>query len=271
VLDSEPKDLKPNSFHIYNDYSSIIHIETAKVCINRKKPNYFPFKLEKSKSYSTVSIIKSLAFWSGEGDLESVLLNATSLVSLIKLKSELIGFLYSVSKMNARTLMNKCNEAKALFSSESVQSSLESFKFTSSSKGRRLRLFSGDSDPKSSQFSESFEYSLSFQSKESLEDCILSQSSILNDEEKDKRYQIQINSPVNLSLCQAETPVSCLKQFEMPSGKLKLICKLQDTNFNSTCPLSVDSDKIQTNVSEYFQVKSPGKSGCCRCERCVIF
>ena len=270
VLDSEPESLEKNSLFIYNDFSCIIFIPLAKVSINRMQESFTPFFHDKAKSYSLISIVLSLASYSGNEHLKLHLEESVSLVPMIKLKSNIISFLYSISHMNARTLMNKCNEAKALFTSESVQSSLESFKFSSASRKRRIRLPSDDSaDPKSSQFSESFEYSLSVESQESIDDGLLSQSSIVI-EEKAKKMKLP-DSNIDLKFCQAETPDAQLKQFEIPSGKVKLICKLHDSGLNSTSPISVDGDKNQTYVTEYFQVKSPDHSGCCKCEKCVCF
>ena len=269
-MDSEPESLEKNSLFIFNDFSCIIFTSLAKVAINRIQETFTPFFHDKAKSYSLISIVLSLALYSGKESLKSYLEESVSLVPMIKLKSNIISFLYSISSMNARTLMNKCNEAKALFSSESVQSSLESFKFSSASRRRRIRLPSEDSlDPKNSQFSESFEYSLSIESQESIDDGVLSQSSILN-EEKQKKMNLP-ESGIDLKFCQAETPDAQLKQFEIPSGKIKLICKLHDSGLNSTSPISVDGDKNQTYLTEYFQVKSPDHSGCCKCEKCVCF
>ena len=248
----------------------MIFTNLAKVAVNRIQENFISFFHDKAKSYSLISIVLNLASFSDNQDLKSILDESVNLITLIKLKSNIISFLYSISKINARVLMNKCNEAKALFSSESVQSSQESLKLSSASCKNKPKLPSDESlHLKNSQFSESLEYSQSVLSEDCFLDRLLSQSSALNEDKGKNLILPDLNAVIKFA--KAETPDAQLKQFEMSSGKIKLLYKLHDSGIDSTCPIGEDGDKSQNLVFEESRVRSPEHSGCCKCEKCVCF
>ena len=261
---SEPS--SSNYVHIFPDYSALIYTQFAKVAVNRGSDECFSFFHDKSKTYCLVSITCSLANWDGNGSLHDLFENCTDLLTLIKLKSDIVGFLYSTSGMSARTLLHKCSEAKQLFSLESVQSSVESLNGTGY-RPKGGRTLSEEWEVKGSEVSESFEYSVTSFSQLSFNEDFVSLNTFGTEENKAESY----NEPsFDLEFPEAHTPEANFKQFEMPTARLKLLFKLQESQLNSTSPFSVDSEKAPSSLSDIFQAKSPDSQKCLNCEKCVI-
>lgn len=252
--------------HIFPDFSALISTQYLKVAVNRVSDGYFSFFHDKPKTYCLVSIVSSLANWNGNGNLHEIFKDCTDLLTIIKLKSDIVGFLYSASGMSARTLLNKCSEAKQLFSLESVQSSLESLNSTGY-KPKSRKNSGEDADSKDSDISASFEYSETSFSQQSINEDFISVNTLVSEENK-----AAVNNELSFEyeVPEAQTPEANFKQFEMPTSRLKLLFKLQESQLNSTSPFSVDSEKVPTYINDFFQVKSPDSQNCYNCEKCVI-
>lgn len=266
MLDFEP-DLSFKDFVcIFPDFSALICTEYAKVAVNRACDGFFSFFHDRPATYCLVSLAISFTKWDGSGNIQDVFESCIDLITLIKLKSDIVGFLYSTSGLTARTLLQKCSEAKQLFSSESVQSSIESLKNTSYKSRKRLSS-NEDLSQRTSENSESFEYSLTSLSQQSINGDLVSDNTLMTEENK---AGIENESRVEYDYPEAHTPESNFKQFEMPTAKLMLLFKLQENQLNSTSPFSVDGEKMPAYMNDFFQYKPPDSNLCYQCQKCVI-
>lgn len=266
MFDFEP-DLGLKQFVcIFPDFSALICTEHAKIAVNRVCDGFFSFFHDRSVTYCLVSLAISFAKWDGNGDIKEVFESCIDLITLIKLKSDIVGFLYSASGLTARTMLQKCSEAKQLFSSESVQSSIESLKNTSSKSRKRL-VSNEDSSQRTSENSESFEYSLTSLSQESIDGALVSDNTLITEENKagnETELKAEYDYP------EPHTPEGNFKQFEMPTAKLMLLFKLQESQLNSTSPFSVDGEKVPAYLNDFFQIKPSDSNFCYQCQKCVI-
>ena len=237
------------SITVLADWGLILTFPDIEVAINAVHPSYSSIHLnsEFPKSFVAVAICAEIACWDSLDGIQGILLKASSPSSISRLKTDMTGYIYSVSKVTAENLLMKYSKAKDLFSTESIYTSSEGSVRRSDELppiAKRsvinLKLFQNDSleeipAKKSSENTESFEYSMS------------------DDTEK---YSKSFGQSTNITVGENSYGKRPLENCTVRRD----IAEVESPRFTSL--ESVESERVQDTVLVQTPLTSPKQFGC---------
>ncbi|OMJ84560.1 hypothetical protein SteCoe_14299 [Stentor coeruleus] len=289
--------IQDNTIVILPDWSVLLATPNIRVALNTSSDGFFSFYHDSQgpKSYIVLSFLTKLISVNDMNLLPPALKQVSDSLSIARIKSDIAGYLYSVSKFTAKNLLMKYSEAKDLLCPEiiSPESSISSTENLPPMAKRIIgvKLFEGENlekKPNNEDIDEftSFEYSLSEETSQKFTITITNTEKIINKETKELELTGQkslrqsclsfgsgIESPRFTSLESSQsfiTPLASPRLFDYPSNEMSLIVKfheMQEYALNSC-----ESEKLsyKTSCSE-TPVKKDESLNCYKCEICTAF
>ena len=261
-----------NSIILLSNWGVILTFPDIKVALNTEFSSYSSFyhECQYHKSYLAVSVCIQILLWDSLESIQAIVLEAASPQSISRLKSDMISYIYSVSKVTAKNILMKSSDAKELFNNDSIHSSLEGSIKKSGElppMAKRLiqfKLFQNDipeeNPPKKhTEHTESFEYSASDETEKfnnsvlkniNNEPLLIHEKKIIEESEKNncctiKREFLEIESPRFTSL-------DSLEILKYHQNNLNIQLKILNFLLNCMEQTSIRQFQIVMTLKKYY-------------------
>jgi hypothetical protein len=282
-----PENQEIDSIWLFPDFSALLSTDRLKVAINTSFPNYSSLFNDsgKLKSYVLILILTRLATWDSLTSLDKLLEKVGSYENVVKLKSELSGFIYSISKVPAKKILMKSSEAKELFLNEPGKDFVEKELKNNSTppmatRTFKIRTYSPTEEGvrrTGSENTESLEYSSSMPSEQSDDlgrndantepiKFAIKNSNLTN-------FRIQECESPEFSLLEnsEKTPLVSPRPLDYSSQKIRALLKVQDLQRSALENFNLDTEKIvgKTYYTD-FSTRPDERKDWYKCESCRI-